>query len=300
MPRILARAGVLVALLTAPTLALAAYNDVTLTADTTILSVNGITLNVTGSGATIESITVNATDFTASLPPNSSITVTAPSGNQMNVSIDQTAGLSQVCTSSSSTFTVSASASTNITVAPVSATCPLSTTASSGSGGGNGPPVSSGGGGGGGSVIIPSTTPTPAAPVSGLSETQVQSILSLLASFGADASVIANVNASLRGQASAPGSAPGAKFATLTLALKKGSTGAQVKVLQQMLNADSSTQVAASGIGSPGNETTLFGAATLAAVQKFQVKWQIAKPGDAGYGNLGPKTRAKLNALYSK
>lgn len=286
------------ALLTAPTLALAAYNDVTLTADTTILSVNGITLNVTGSGATIESITVNATDFTASLPPNSSITVTAPGLEQMNVSIDQTGGLTQTCTSSSSTFTVSATASTNITVAPVSSTCPVSTTASNGSGSGNGAPVASGGGGGSSGSVIPSTTPAPAAPASGLSESQVQAILSLLSSFGADASVIANVNASLRGQASL-GNAPGAKFAALTLALKKGSTGAQVKVLQQMLNADASTQIAASGAGSPGNETTLFGAATLAAVQKFQVKWGIAKPGDTGYGLVGPQTRTKLNALFS-
>ena len=62
----LARAGILVALLV-PSLAFAAYNDVTLTTDT-VLSVTGITLNVSGSSATIESITVNATDFSVSLP----------------------------------------------------------------------------------------------------------------------------------------------------------------------------------------------------------------------------------------
>lgn len=41
-----------------------------------------------------------------------------------------------------------------------------------------------------------------------------------------------------------------------------------------------------------------FGPVTLKAVQDFQVKYGIAKPGDYGYGNCGPKTRAKLNALY--
>ena len=47
MPRMLAHAGILVVLLAAPALALAAYDDVTLTTDT-VLSVGGITLNVSG------------------------------------------------------------------------------------------------------------------------------------------------------------------------------------------------------------------------------------------------------------
>jgi len=69
MPRILKSAGIIVALL-APALALAAYDDVTLTTDT-VLSVNGVTLNVSGSSAVIQSITVNATDFFVSLPTDS-------------------------------------------------------------------------------------------------------------------------------------------------------------------------------------------------------------------------------------
>ena len=46
MPRMLKGAGILVALL-APALAFAAYDDVSLTTDT-VLSVNGITLKVSG------------------------------------------------------------------------------------------------------------------------------------------------------------------------------------------------------------------------------------------------------------
>lgn len=80
-----------------------------------------------------------------------------------------------------------------------------------------------------------------------------------------------------------------------TLAL--GSRGQDVITLQRFLNKDTTTQVAASGIGSTGRETDYFGPATAAAVQRFQVKYGIAKRGDTGYGVVGPATRAKLNAL---
>ena len=285
--------------------AFAAFDDVTLTTDT-VLSVNGITLNIYGDSATLETITVNSTNFTATLQPSSALTIQAPSENIIDVSSNVTTGLSSVCTAATSTVTVSATQTMNITVTPSSSICPRTTsTGSSGSGGG-GPPVglvSGGGGGGGGGAVLPTYgTPaatTPSAPASGLSEAQIESILGLLRSFNADQSVIDNVSASLRGGSTVPSSS-GAKFAALTLPLKKGSTGAQVKTLQQMLNMDAETRVAASGLGSPGNETTFFGAATLSAVQKFQVKWGIAKAGDVGYGNVGPMTRAKLNTLYAK
>ena len=40
-----------------------------------------------------------------------------------------------------------------------------------------------------------------------------------------------------------------------------------------------------------------FGPATLRAVRAFQVKYKIAKPGDTGYGLVGPNTRRELNKL---
>ncbi|MDP3989093.1 MAG: hypothetical protein Q8P93_02570, partial [bacterium] len=45
------------------------------------------------------------------------------------------------------------------------------------------------------------------------------------------------------------------------------------------------------------NETNFFGNLTKKAVEKFQVKYSIAGPGDSGYGFVGPKTRAKLNEV---
>ncbi|MEK7500508.1 MAG: peptidoglycan-binding domain-containing protein [Patescibacteria group bacterium] len=80
-------------------------------------------------------------------------------------------------------------------------------------------------------------------------------------------------------------------------ALSLGSRNNEVKMLQQALNSDPDTSISTSGVGSAGRETTYFGPATRAAVQKFQVKYGIAGPGDAGYGRVGPATRAKLNEL---
>jgi peptidoglycan hydrolase-like protein with peptidoglycan-binding domain len=85
--------------------------------------------------------------------------------------------------------------------------------------------------------------------------------------------------------------------ATFSAGFGKGDKGDNVKQLQQILNSDPDTRIAESGIGSPGSETTLFGALTEKAIQRFQVKYGIAGPGDAGYGYVGLKTRTKLNEL---
>ncbi len=79
--------------------------------------------------------------------------------------------------------------------------------------------------------------------------------------------------------------------------LSKGTVGDDVKNLQKILNKDPETKIASEGVGSPGNEGTTYGSLTEKAVQKFQVKYGIANPGDSGYGTVGPKTRTKLNEL---
>ncbi len=80
---------------------------------------------------------------------------------------------------------------------------------------------------------------------------------------------------------------------TFNVNLTVGSTGADVMNLQKVLNMSADTQVAASGTGSPGHESSYFGALTKAAVVKFQTKNGISPA--AGY--VGPITRAKLNSM---
>ncbi len=108
--------------------------------------------------------------------------------------------------------------------------------------------------------------------------------------------VLAGVRGEIE-QKTAPSIPGGGTLKSVTRSLSLNSVHADVKTVQIILNADPDTRVAASGAGSPGQETTRFGPLTRAAVQKFQVKHGIARAGQAGYGTVGPRTRAKLNQL---
>jgi hypothetical protein len=85
--------------------------------------------------------------------------------------------------------------------------------------------------------------------------------------------------------------------------LKIGSISNDVKCLQTLLNRYVDTRVAASGAGSPGNESTYFGLKTKLAVAAYQNKYasELLTPAGlaTGTGVCGLLTRAKLNKLLS-
>ncbi len=78
---------------------------------------------------------------------------------------------------------------------------------------------------------------------------------------------------------------------TFTNDLTIGSTGTDVMELQKFLNAKG-FQVSASGAGSPGQESTYFGALTASALARYQAANNIAP----AVGYFGPMTRANVNA----
>lgn len=136
--------------------------------------------------------------------------------------------------------------------------------------------------GGNGTVI-----PQPGAPAgtSDLTDSQIQAIIGLLSSFGADSATIANVALALNGQpAAGTGANPSYAF---TRDLDIGSRGEDVRALQKYLNARG-YPVAPSAEGSAGQETDYFGTLTQAALARFQAANGITP--SAGY--FGSKTRA--------
>jgi hypothetical protein len=108
---------------------------------------------------------------------------------------------------------------------------------------------------------------------------QINALLATLATMQAQLAVL---------QGGTP--ATGCTITSFARNLTVGSSGADVKCLQVVLNSAADTKVATTGVGSPGSETTYFGGLTKAAVVKFQIKYAISPA--AGY--VGPITRAKI------
>jgi hypothetical protein len=96
----------------------------------------------------------------------------------------------------------------------------------------------------------------------------------------------------LQAQLAVQGGGAAAAACTFAKDLTLGSKGDDVKCLQQYLNAKG-YQVAASGAGSTGNETTYFGNATKAAA----AKWQAANGVSPAAGYFGAISRAKYTSL---
>ena len=266
-----------------PGLALAtAYNDVSIPSSTS-LSVNGITINVTG--ATLQQLQVDTTTFNVTLAPNSAVTVTAPNLNKMTLSSRGSDFIaSNQCDGDRSFITLNSPASaatTIITITPSSTICVTGVGGggTAGTGGGGAPVGLIGSSGGKAPTAI---TPTAASAGDKQAQTaqltaQLNTLLAQIAALksgatpSASAVANANVNASFKRD------------------LRVGSTGEDAKALQAYLNGHGFT-VASSGAGSPGNETKRFGGLTRAALAKFQKSVGITP----AYGYFGPKTRAYI------
>ena len=329
-----------------PSLALAAFNDVTLTTDA-VISVGGYTLNVSGSSADIQSIVVNASNFSVTLAAGSAFTVSSPSLQQLSTDVTSDV-TSNTCTGSASTLALSYSGGGTVTnVITPSAT--LCATASSGGHGGGGGHTTSG------SVAFadqPTTTPvvTPSSTsstttavatvpppsltftrslyfgMSGADVSQLQLFLKTLGYytyptitgyFGGITKTAVAAFQQANGIAPLGGVGPqtqakllalsGSASATTTTSLgtaaftrnlQLGSTGEDVRALQQYLNTHGFV-IAATGAGSSRSETTYFGPATQAALIAFQEAHaaDILTPSGLtqGTGYFGLGTRSFVN-----
>ncbi len=139
-------------------------------------------------------------------------------------------------------------------------------------------------------------TVTPAHAAS-LTDGQIQAIINLLSSFGADQTIINNVNSSLRGIPSTNVTSTTDSCVKLSYNLYADQTDAttngEVTRLQKFLARDSS-------IYPEGRVTGYFGPATEAAVQRWQAAHSIVSSGSSestGYGYVGPTTRGKISSV---
>ena len=264
---------IILSLLLSPLVSMAAL-DVTFS-ETQTITVSGVDLTVSNNG-NVDSVVVNASSLEVTLSPGAQITLTSADRRDFTVS-PYTFVTSETCGSSNSTLTLEMSS--GYAAGTVStATITLSSSACS-SGGGGGGGSGGGGGGGGGSippsqyVVIPGTD-AQTTSTEPSSSTQTPS---------SEISVTVQT--------------PSAVSVTITKTLKTGNDNSEVKDLQKLLNSLGYT-ISNSGAGSPGNETSYYGAKTKEAIKKFQCDNGIVCSGDensTGYGLVGPGTRAKLN-----
>lgn len=233
---------------------------------------SGVSLTTSGVNNP-DSVVTDGTSVVFTVSNNSTITIVSAAKRTMSFS--QPAGANQLntaltCNANDSTYTItnptSGATGLQITVTPTTNTC-----TGSGTSGGTGSSGGAGSGGGGGASASPSPAPTPA-PVA----------------------TVTLPTPSAVGTAPVVPSTPGTNKAVAVMIsrqIKLGERSDDVKRVQEAFSGDKS-------VYPEGLKTGLFGPATKRAVQRFQEKYGVAGKSDVGYGNFGPKTRAKFNEIY--
>ena len=137
---------------------------------------------------------------------------------------------------------------------------------------------------------------TPSIASAALTESQIQAILSLLQSFGADQTVVGNVNNSLRGLPTMCGDGTAAFCPTFTynlyLGLNDSDTEGQVSQLQKFLAQDQT-------VYPERTITGFYGPLTEQAVKRWQAQQGVVSSGSpdtTGYGVVGSRTRERVRA----
>jgi hypothetical protein len=259
-----------------PGFASAAYNNITFPSGTSVVmtGTSNLTFSISA-GATMNNMVVGTTTIQFILQKDaggtSSVTITSTNG----YTLANNGGVTQTCSGNTSQLTLTGPTSTGTTTIiltpSLTAFCPVATTTPTPTPAAVAAPVSSGTGGHArlGVSQTQSTVSPPVIPPTPQPSTTPSPSLTIV-----------------------PPSCQGVSF---TRNLRKDMSGKDVKCLQILLNQNPATQIATSGVGSPGNETTLFGAKTLIAVQKWQ-KLQGFLPA----AQVGASSRGKLNSLLGK
>ncbi len=291
-------AGVVVLAAALPALGAYAAN-LSWSSDTTV-SLTDPAINLTiKSGSVADSLIVNSTSAVVGMSGSTggSFTITSASRN-MDVSVSSISGSAPVACDSSNVASTTLSLPSTYTITPSSAQCTYVAPTSYGVGTSIVAPSSGGGGGGGGgssaSVTTAATASSTASTATATSTAAVSAATSSAAAAPSGTSVsarqallnslLAQVQALQQQLAAKGGRAGGVSAFAKNLQLWTKSE--DVRALQAHLNAKGFA-VAMGGPGSAGNETTLFGPATKAALVKFQKSAGISPA--SGY--FGPLTR---------
>lgn len=239
--------------------------------DTTIvLPSNGDSYTLKN-GASFNKIDVTSATITFTLDPKDQIILISTAKHKFT----NDRGVETTCNTDDSRI-VQSVATTGVQVVVAitpSGSCTTSTT------------VATGGGGGG-------TTGSPSVPSSPTSASPAPTPVPISTATPTPSPVLQPSVSTVPQPIISPSAAVSVSPVIITRAIRPGSQGRDIVMLQTFLASDRSLYPA-------GIVNGVFGPLTRMAVGRFQEKYGIARRGQPGYQVLGPKTRAKLQELTS-